>query len=246
MRTIRQLREKYTAEQLAWCARRFPAGLLQLGWVVLPEDAGNNSSSFESAHYMYAFLSSSVGSAGGRGRVPYFSSSDAALEWWQQHLVRRPAAAAEAAAKRRFKEAHIDPLNGKEVMGTRLWLDDGGNSGMRRQRTGYRGVARKHVAASSSGSVAGVVFEAKYDGTSLGCYGTAVEAAYAFAIHLRTRSVHLKVCAVRACAVLTACLSVLKCASCLPTRMAMTRLQSRSEWHLPGMPRPRSLRQPLA
>ena len=29
---IRRLRSKYTEEQLAWCARRFPVGLLELGW----------------------------------------------------------------------------------------------------------------------------------------------------------------------------------------------------------------------
>jgi hypothetical protein len=141
MTTLRKLMNKYSAEQVEWCNRRFPQALRDLGWQVLPEDMGSNYSSYGEAHYMYAFSGQGIAKKG-KNTLPYFSSKEDALAWWEQRLhdQARADASAPLTALQRLKPLVRDE-NGViiEAGGERLQLQPSST----RKATGYVGVTEK-------------------------------------------------------------------------------------------------------
>ena len=141
MPTLRKLANKYSAEQVEWCNRRFPQALRDLGWQVLPEDAGSNYSSYGEAHYMYAFSGQGIAKKG-KHTLPYFSSKEDALLWWEQRLhdLARADASAPLTSLQRLKPLVRD-ANGVivEAGGDRLQLQPSNT----RKATGYVGVTEK-------------------------------------------------------------------------------------------------------
>ena len=141
MATLRKLMNKYSAEQVEWCNRRFPQALRDLGWQVLPEDMGSNYSSYGEAHYMYAFSGQGIAKKG-KNTLPYFSSKEDALAWWEQRLhdQARADASAPLTALQRLKPLVRDE-NGViiEAGGERLQLQPSST----RKATGYVGVTEK-------------------------------------------------------------------------------------------------------
>ena len=141
MPTLRKLANKYSAEQVEWCNRRFPQALRDLGWQVLPEDAGQNYSSYGEAHYMYAFAGQGIAKRG-KHTLPYFSSKDDALAWWEQRLhdEARADSSAPLSSLQRLKPLVRD-ANGVivEAGGDRLQLQTSNT----RKATGYVGVTEK-------------------------------------------------------------------------------------------------------
>ena len=141
MTTLRKLMNKYSAEQVEWCNRRFPQALRDLGWQVLPEDMGSNYSSYGEAHYMYAFSGQGIAKKG-KNTLPYFSSKEDALAWWEQRLhdLARADASAPLTALQRLKPLVRDE-NGViiEAGGERLQLQPSST----RKATGYVGVTEK-------------------------------------------------------------------------------------------------------
>ena len=141
MPTLRKLANKYSAEQVEWCNRRFPQALRDLGWQVLPEDAGSNYSSYGEAHYMYAFSGQGIAKKG-KHTLPYFSSKEDALAWWEQRLhdLARADSSAPLTSLQRLKPLVRD-ANGVivEAGGDRLQLQPSNT----RKATGYVGVTEK-------------------------------------------------------------------------------------------------------
>lgn len=181
MATIRRLKGKYSLDQLDWCARRLPAGMLMQGWEVLPEDAGGNFSSYNEGHFMYAFTGEVAGKG---GNVPYFTGTTDAIAWWEAWLLARSAEAGGAPPPlpRYLKDSVVYAEGDEaepcpvEALGLRLWRC----AKSRTRTTGLQGVTCK-----TEGD--GTIFIAKHDSTHLGTFATAVEAAYAFAAHLAVR-----------------------------------------------------------
>lgn len=180
MATLRKLRAKYSVDQLEWCNRRFPLALRELGWQVLPEDAGHNYSSYGEAHYMYAYAGQGIQKRG-KHCVPFFGARDEAIEWWEQFL--HDAARADARAPLTTLAKRHAPLVRNEsgvVMeagGLRLQLQASNT----RKATGYVGVTEK---VASGGGQRTSIFVAKDVGEYLGSFGTAVEAARAYSQHM--------------------------------------------------------------
>ena len=141
MLTLRKLMNKYSAEQIEWCNRRFPQALRDLGWQVLPEDMGSNYSSYGEAHYMYAFSGQGIAKKG-KNTLPYFSSKEDALAWWEQRLhdLARADSSAPLTSLQRLKPLVRD-ANGVivEAGGDRLQLQPSNT----RKATGYVGVTEK-------------------------------------------------------------------------------------------------------
>lgn len=183
MPTLRKLGAKYSAEQIEWCSRRFPQALRDLGWQVLPEDAGHNYSSYGEAHYMYAFAGQGIAKKG-KHCVPYFSSRDDALTWWEQRLhdQARADSSAPLAALQRLKPL-VQDANGVivEAGGVRLQVQASNT----RKATGYVGVTEK---VETAGGKRTSVFVAKSVGEYLGAFGTAAEAARAYAQYMLSQA----------------------------------------------------------
>jgi len=179
---LRQLQKKYSSDQQAWCNRRLPLGLLELGWMVLPEDAGMNFSSYGEAHYMYAFTGSGI-TKKGRRTVPYFSSRAEALQWWEERLHVTPIRDRLRAAEHRFGGSVVLDESGTlavEVAGVPLQLAASRTGSARRISTPYQGVAVKLEEGGSS-----PVYVAKHENVYLGTFGSEIEAAYAVGLHAK-------------------------------------------------------------
>lgn len=180
MLTLRKLRAKYSVDQLEWCNRRFPLALRELGWQVLPEDAGHNYSSYGEAHYMYAYAGQGIQKRG-KSCVPYFGAREEAIEWWEQFLhdaaLTDGRAPLTTLAKRHAPLVRNESGVIMEAGGMRLQLQASNT----RKATGYVGVTEK---VANSGGLRTSVFVAKDVGEYLGSFGTAVEAARAYSQHM--------------------------------------------------------------
>ena len=132
---------------------------------------------------MYAFAGQGIAKKG-KHCVPYFSSRDDALTWWEQRLhdQARADSSAPLAALQRLKPL-VQDANGVivEAGGVRLQVQASNT----RKATGYVGVTEK---VETAGGKRTSVFVAKSVGEYLGAFGTAAEAARAYAQYMLSQA----------------------------------------------------------
>jgi len=112
----------------------------------------------------------------GKKTVPFFGSKGDAIAWHEQWLLDRRAGRKPRLRDVEYSESVEHAGLAVRAAGLRLWLQ----AGRRGRGTGYQGVTEKTVTCDGESAA---ICVAKHDGEYLGSFGTAIEAAAAFAEH---------------------------------------------------------------